>query len=408
MVFSETLRQSFASLSSNKLRSGLTVLGIAVGVFSVIGVMTFISGMQSSIESGLSQLGANSFQIRKYPAINFTDPRRKFGNRRDITYPMAERFKELIGDSAKVNLQISRGGMRAVYRDRRTNPNLGLTGTDENFVGATSYEVATGRNLQADDVAFGRAVCVLGYDVVQKLFPSENALGQLVRMDGQNYTVIGTLASKGASLGGSQDGFVMIPITRWLMVYGRAWRSISITVQAPGQAELPEMQERSLAVMRLVRGLNAEKPNDFEIFSNESLIEAFNSIANIVAAGALVISAIALVAAGIGVMNIMLVSVTERTKEIGIRKSIGAKKRNIMLQFLIEAVSLSLIGGLVGVTIGVTGGNAVAYFMNTGISFPWIWAAIGMGVCGGLGIIFGLYPAWKAASLDPIEALRYE
>jgi len=157
-----------------------------------------------------------------------------------------------------------------------------------------------------------------------------------------------------------------------------------------------------------VRGLSPEDLNDFEIFSNESLIDAFNKIADVVSAGALIISAIALLASGVGVMNIMLVSVTERTKEIGIRKSIGAKKRSILLQFLAEAVALSLIGGIAGVAVGVGGGNAAAYFMNTAINFPWMWAGIGLAVCGGIGVIFGLYPAWKAASLDPIEALRYE
>ena len=160
--------------------------------------------------------------------------------------------------------------------------------------------------------------------------------------------------------------------------------------------------------MRFVRGLHPEDANDFEVFSNESLIEAFNKIADVVAVGALIVSAIALLASGVGVMNIMLVSVTERTKEIGVRKSIGAKKGNILLQFLSEAVALSIIGGTAGICLGVGIGNAVAFAMNTAITFPWLWAGIGLVVCGGIGVIFGLYPAWKAASLDPIEALRYE
>ena len=181
-----------------------------------------------------------------------------------------------------------------------------------------------------------------------------------------------------------------------------------MNVQALSQAELADTQEKAVGMMRLVRGLHPEDPNDFEVFSNESLIEAFNKIADVVAAGALIISAIALLASGVGVMNIMLVSVTERTKEIGIRKSIGAKKRSILLQFLSEAVALSLIGGLAGVTAGVVVGDAAAFFMNMAISFPWLWAGIGLAVCGGIGVGFGLYPAWKAASLDPIEALRYE
>lgn len=407
MLIAEIFRLAFSSLSANKLRSSLTVLGIAVGVFSVIGVMTFINGMRGSIESGLNVLGANSFQISKSPAISFSDWNR-FRNRRDVTYAIANRFKDLMGDAAKVNLQIGRSGLVVSYRDRRTNPNVRLMGTDENYVTALNFDIVAGRNLGADDVEYGRPVCLLGSDVVLKLFPDEEALGQGVRMNGQNYTVVGLLAPKGTAFGGNPDALVITPISRFLVVYGRAMRSINLNVQAPSQAELAATQEKSVGMMRLVRGLSPEDLNDFEIFSNESLIDAFNKIADVVSAGALIISAIALLASGVGVMNIMLVSVTERTKEIGIRKSIGAKKRSILLQFLAEAVALSLIGGIAGVAVGVGGGNAAAYFMNTAINFPWMWAGIGLAVCGGIGVIFGLYPAWKAASLDPIEALRYE
>ena len=407
MLIAEIFRLALSSLTANKLRSSLTVLGIAVGVFSVIGVMTFINGMRGSIESGLNVLGANSFQISKFPAISFSDWNR-FRNRRDVTYAIANRFKDLMGDTAKVNLQIGRGGQVVSYRDRRTNPNVRLMGTDENYVTALNFDIVAGRNLVADDVEYGRPVCLLGSDVVLKLFPGEEALGQGVRMNGQNYTVVGLLAPKGTAFGGNPDALVITPISRFLAVYGRSMRSINLNVQAPSQAELAATQEKSVGMMRLVRGLRPEDLNDFEIFSNESLIDAFNKIADVVSAGALIISAIALLASGVGVMNIMLVSVTERTKEIGIRKSIGAKKRSILLQFLAEAVALSLIGGIAGVAVGVGGGNAAAYFMNTEINFPWMWAGIGLAVCGGIGVIFGLYPAWKAASLDPIEALRYE
>lgn len=408
MLLVEIFRLAFSSLTSNKLRSSLTILGIAVGVFSVIGVMTLINGMRSSIESGLNVLGANSFQISKFPPINFSDPWTRFRNRRDITYAVASRFKDLMGDEAKVNLQIGRGGQTVIFRDRKTNPNTRLVGTDENYITAFNFDVESGRNLGPEDVEYGRPVCLMGADIVQRIFPDEDGLGKMVRINGQNYTVVGLLAAKGSSFGGSQDNIVVTPITRFLAVYGRSWRSISINVQAPSQAALPETQEKAIGAMRLVRGLHPEDINDFEVFSNESLIDAFNKIADIVAAGALIISAIALLASGVGVMNIMLVSVTERTKEIGIRKSIGAKKRNILMQFLAEAVALSLIGGIAGVVIGVGGGNIAAHFMNTAITFPWIWTGIGLAVCGGIGITFGLYPAWKAASLDPIEALRYE
>jgi putative ABC transport system permease protein len=408
MNFAETLRLAFAALKSNKLRSGLTMLGIAVGVFSVIGVMTIISGLRSNIETGLNVLGANSFQFSKYPAINFSDPRQRFANRRDISYAQATRFKEMMGESAAVSLSMRRGGRRATYLDRSTNPNVLLGGGDENFLTSRNMEIAAGRNITPGDVELGRPICVVGDDIMKRLFPNEEGVGKTIRIDGQTYTVIGVVAPKGSSFGQSQDNFVLVPISRWLQVYGNAGRSISINVQAPSQEVMAAVQDQAIGTMRLTRGLEPEDINDFEIFSNESLIEAFNKIAGVVAIGAFVISAIALLASGVGVMNIMLVSVTERTKEIGIRKSIGAKKRNILSQFLLEAVVLSLVGGIAGVLMGIVVGNLAGMLLNASIVFPLGWAITGIVVCSVIGIGFGLYPAWKASSLDPIEALRFE
>ncbi|HEY0945895.1 MAG TPA: ABC transporter permease [Opitutaceae bacterium] len=408
MLLGEILKLAFDAIRANKLRSSLTMLGIAIGVFTVIGVMTLLSGVRANIESSLNVLGANSFQISKYPAINFSDPRQRFRNRRDFDYPMARRFKESIGEEATVSLMIRRGGRRVTYADRRTNPNVILGGADENFITARNYEVAAGRNIGPGDVEFGRAVVVLGDDIVKRLFPGEEAIGRQVRIDGGSYTVIGLLAPKGSSFGQSQDNFAIVPITQFLEHYGRADRSISINVQSPNAETLAAVQDRAIGIMRLVRGLDPEETNDFEVFSNDSLIEAFNKIASVVAVGALVISTIALVASGVGVMNIMLVSVTERTKEIGVRKSIGAKKKNVLTQFLIEAVALSLTGGLAGIFAGIVLGNVAGMLFNAAVVFPWAWAIAGVLVCCGIGVGFGLYPAWKAASLDPIEALRYE
>lgn len=408
MLFIEILRLAFASLNSNKLRSSLTILGIAVGVFSVIGVMTVIAGLRGQVEENLNALGSASFQISKYPAINFSNPYERFRNRRDITYPMAERFKELMGESARVNLTLYRRGQRVINGDRKTNPNTQLIGTDENFITAQNYEVSFGRNLSAEDVSLGRPICVIGDEVAKVLFPNEDPLGRLIRVNGQNYTVVGQFVAKGTRFGQSMDNLLITPITRWLAIYGRAWRSIGINVQASGQAELGPTQDKAIGLMRQVRGLDPEDGNDFEVFSNDSLIESFNKIADGISVGAFVISAFALLAAGVGVMNIMLVSVTERTKEIGVRKSIGAKQHNILMQFLIEAVALSLVGGFAGVATGVGGGILLALYMNGALVLPWGWVAAGMLVCGGIGVVFGFYPAWKAARLDPIEALRYE
>ncbi len=248
----------------------------------------------------------------------------------------------------------------------------------------------------------------IGRDVVDKLFLSEPPLGKLIKVSGHTYTIVGLLAQKGTSFGQSQDGIIIVPITRYAVDYGSLRQSVNIATQAPSQIVYYETIDKAITVMRIVRGLKPEEENDFELFSNESLIAAFAKIANAVSAGAFVISAIALIAAGVGIMNIMLVSVTERTKEIGIRKSIGARRRSILVQFLIESVVISLGGGLVGILCGVLAGNGLAVWMKASVVFPWDWAAIGLVVCSGIGVGFGFYPAWKAARLDPIEALRYE
>src|ERR1035437_7957962 len=199
MLFIEILQLAFAALRANKIRSGLTMLGISVGVFSVIGVMTVIAGLRGQVEANLTVLGSSSFQISKYPAINFSDPRERFRNRRDITFPMADRFKELMGEDVHVNLTIWRRGLRVVNGEHKTNPNTALVGTDENFVSARNYDLASGRNLTSEDVALGRPICAIGDDVAKVLFPNENPLGKLVRMDGQNYMVVGQFVAKGTS-----------------------------------------------------------------------------------------------------------------------------------------------------------------------------------------------------------------
>jgi putative ABC transport system permease protein len=220
--------------------------------------------------------------------------------------------------------------------------------------------------------------------------------------------VIGLLVERGTSFGQSQDDIIIVPVSRFQMEFGNERQSLNIATQALSQEVYNETIDKAITALRIARGLKPEDENDFELFSNESLIASFAKVADAVAAGSFVISGIALLAAGVGIMNIMLVSVTERTKEIGIRKSIGARKISILTQFLIEAVAISLAGGLVGILLGVVAGNGLAVWMNASIIFPWLWAAIGLLVCSGIGVGFGFYPAWKAASLDPIEALRYE
>mgnify|MGYP003675960097 CR=1 FL=1 len=408
MIFWETIALAFQSLKANKLRSALTMLGIAIGIFTVIGVMTAVSGVKSKIEDGLNVLGANSFQITKFPIVNFSDPRERFGNRPNILLRDAIRFKELMGDDAKVSMIIGRGGRRVFYGKENTNPNVQFAGADENYLSSYSYEVATGRPISAEDVTFSRPICVIGEDVRKRLFRDKNPIGESIRVDGASLTVVGLLEPKGSSFGQSLDNRVVTPITRWFNTYGRAGRSISMNVQAESAEELDGIMELSIGAMRIVRGLDPEDDNNFDMTTNDSLIKTFDQALNTVAIGAFVISAIALLAAGVGVMNIMLVSVTERTREIGIRKSLGARKKTILTQFLMEAVALSLFGGIAGILLGIGGGNLAGQLLSAAVVFPVGWATAGLVVCSGIGITSGLYPAWKAAAMDPIEALRYE
>ena len=413
MLLNEILRMAFASLGVNKLRSMLTMAGITIGVFSVIGVMTTVSALRGSIESGLSFLGSNIFQFSKYPIgiTNDGNSRRKIEARRNVTLAQAQRYQQLmegVTDVVCLKAPYRDGPLQATYQNRKTEPGLNMIGTNEHFLAANQFTIDIGRNFNPEDIDLGRPITIIGANIVKKLFPSESPLGKLVKLGGRTYTVVGTFAEKGSTFGQSQDDMVIVPITRYLSDYGSANVSINIATEAPDQQHYNEAVDKAITAMRIVRGLKAGDDNDFEIYSNDSLIAAFAKVADAVRAGALVISGIALMAASVGIMNIMLVSVTERTKEIGIRKSIGARRQSILLQFLIEAVVISLAGGVAGIFLGVAAGNGLAVWMKAEIVFPWDWAAIGLIVCTVIGVGAGLYPAIKASRLDPIESLRFE
>ncbi|MBI2813903.1 MAG: ABC transporter permease [Opitutae bacterium] len=408
----EIIRMALGSLGANKLRSALTMLGITIGVFSVIGVMTAVSALRGSIEQGISFLGSNIFQFAKWP-INGGSPqgRRKYELRRDITLEQGLRFMRLMEGSADIiclkTFEQRRGG-QAFYNGRKTPPGLTFGGTNEHFLSANQFSIDLGRNLTPDDVDLARPVILIGADVRKRLFPSEDPISKVIKFNDHTYTVVGVFAEKGNQFGRSGDSIAMVPITRFLNDYGVEGHTVNIATQAPNQTVYNALMDRAITAMRIARGLAPEQENDFEIYSNDSIISIFASVADVVAAGSFVISGIALLAAGVGIMNIMLVSVTERTKEIGIRKSLGARRKSILTQFLLEAVAISLAGGLLGILLGVVGGNAIAMLLKAGAIFPWQWAFIGLVVCSGIGVGFGFYPAWKAARLDPIEALRFE
>jgi putative ABC transport system permease protein len=413
MLFREIIAMALSSLGANKLRAALTMTGITIGVFSIISVMTAIGALQNSIENGLSFLGSNIFQFAKYPAnINAGgEIKKKYQNRRDISYRQALHYYELMQGSAReICLKCFGYELKgqAVYNGVKTTPSLLIVGTNRSFLTANAYTLGYGRNLNDEDVDLARNVIVVGKMIEKRLFPHESPIGKVIRMSGHTYAIIGVLAEKGTSFGQSQDDVCMMPITRFFEDFGSAKRTVNIATQSFSQETYNGTLDRGIGTMRIARGLRADQENDFEIYSNDSLKSAFTSIAGVVRIGAFVISFIALVAAGIGIMNIMLVSVTERTKEIGVRKSIGARSRDILRQFLAEAVFISEAGGILGIILGVIGGDLLAAWLKVDIIFPFGWAFAGLVVCSAIGIGFGLYPAYRAAALDPIEALRYE
>jgi putative ABC transport system permease protein len=407
----ENIRQAFNSLRANKLRSALTLLGIVVGVFSIIGVMTALGALTNSVDNSLSQLGAQTFTVKKWPSIQIGGSDwRKYARRKPITY---EQIK-FVRQAAELPLAISAENMYApltvAYGNEKSDPQFQLWGSDENYSINHSRDIAKGRMLTAADVQYGRDVTVLGQDIVDRVFKhGEDPLGKTVRMNDHNYQVIGVFERKGGGMGQSEDGFALIPITNEIKYFIQPeYTSLQMTVRARSKASFDETQDEIIGALRSVRGVKPGGDNDFEVENNTSLTIQFDSFSKYLSYAGFAISAIALLAASIGIMNIMLVSVTERTKEIGIRKALGATKFDIAGQFLTEAVVLCLVGGLIGIAIGIGIGNILAVLIHASVYVPIVWVFVGLGVCVLVGVFFGLYPALKAANMDPIDALRFE
>jgi len=366
--------------------------------------------LQSSIENGVSQLAKNTFQIQKWPAMTGGGPgsRARFRNRKDITLEDFERLGELLKGAKYIGAEQWQFGIVIKYGNKETNPNIQVAGATTGALQTNAWNIEYGRDIRETDVQYSNDVCLIGKDIVDKLFISINPIGEVIRVDGKPLQVIGVIEQQPQLFGQSRDNYIVMPITTFQSMYGKRSRSVNITVMSNSKEDYNETIEAAIGYMRTIRKVAPGEDNDFDIFSNESLIGMINNITGGVKVGALVVSIIALLAAGVGIMNIMLVSVTERTREIGIRKAVGARKRNILTQFLIEAITLCLIGGFIGIILGVSLGNIAGSLLNAQTAIPFDWVAIGLTLCVVVGIIFGTYPAYKAANLDPIEALRYE
>ncbi len=406
----ESFLMAMNALTAHKLRSALTLLGVLIGVFSIIVVMTAMRVLKRTAETGLSQLGSQTFAIQRWPEAQFGDSSdwQKYWRRQYVTLEQGRRVEEKATLAVCVGIEGDFWRGQISTRFAKTAPTTELYGETPGSFPARNWDVEEGRILSGDDVDNAREVCVLGSALAKTAFPFGSAMGEEIKINGYKYAVVGVLAPKGGSLEGNQDNFAIIPITTALNRYGRWWDDLTILVQARDAASFDDCMEQVRGILRAVRKVPPGKPDDFELFSNNSLIEQFDSFTRAVRIGVTIVSSIALIAAGIGIMNIMLVSVTERTREIGVRRAVGAKKRNIMTQFIMEAIVLCEVGGVIGVVLGVLGGNALAWFMKVPPAIPIDWIVLGLVICSIVGVIFGTYPAYKAANLDPIDSLRYE
>ncbi|MDX1419962.1 MAG: ABC transporter permease [Rubricoccaceae bacterium] len=409
MNLTESLRMAWETLRGNKLRSLLTLLGMVIGVFSVIAAVTAVEVIDVYFKEAFRGMGANAFYIVKYGGGFQTGPMDpSLRNRPNLTYADMLELRE----RARLAVSVSPDGTFAFTAiksaDEETDPNIAVRGVGADWAVNNGYDVEDGRFLTEDDVRYGRPVVVLGSIVAERLFPTTRAVGKEVRIDGRRYRVVGVTAEKGAFLGESNDDLVWAPITRLFAVYGDLDRNIAYDVRAPSPELITPTIDEVTGLLRSIRRVRPEEENNFEVVTNDALTGPLESFTAVLTMGGAGIGLIALLAAGVGIMNIMLVSVTERTREIGIRKALGATRRAVLTQFLVEAVFLCQIGGLAGILLGVLGGNVMALTFGISPAFPWGWAIGGVLGVTAIALVFGVYPAYKAARLDPIEALRYE
>ncbi len=417
MTWIDSFRMAISAIGAHKLRSFLTLVGVIAGVAAIIAVMTGVSVVQSQMEAELSVLSNRTFQIMKFPMGGFNNNRnlnfREIARWPPLTMDHVYTIRERVKSVDLVGAELWHYNTRVSYRGESTEPRLMVCGGTPEYPENNTHYVELGRNLTEEDVVVGRRVVVLGYGIAQELFPFTDPVGKTVKVDGRKFTVQGVFAEKKSAMGGQFDSYVLMPISAWMDAYGVRDergnpRSLFITVRSRLGVPLEEALEETRSVLRAARGLNPRDRDTFHWFTSDSQIRAFNDATAGLKTAAFVLGIVALVVAGIGIMNIMLVSVTERTKEIGIRKALGAKRPAILLQFLMEAVVLCNIGGIIGVLIGFGIGNVVTLFTDFAIHVPVDWAVRGVIFCSVVGLVFGMWPAIRASRMAPIDALRYE
>jgi putative ABC transport system permease protein len=407
-AFFDTLEMAVETLRGNVLRSILTLLGLVIGAATVVAMMSFTEGLRVKLSTDFAQLGAGAFQVQKWPAMSF-GPRdwRKIEKRADLTREQGEALRELPHIIAVSIEEYPRQPEKISTRERATKQNVDLCGGLPDYAEANGVTVGEGRFLVATDIELGRRVVFVGADIADQLFPGESAIGKEVRLRGVPFEVVGIAMRKGSVMGQSKDGFAVIPWPAYERVFGKA-RNTNIALVATTPEDVPQAIDEVVAKLRKLRGRAPQDENDFDYYSNETSAALFNNLAAMVGAATAGICLLALLVGGIGIMNIMLVSVTERTREIGVRMALGARRARILAQFLLESIALSGAGGALGVLLG----GGIALSANALFEVPAIiptWAVLlSLGLTGGAGLLFGIYPASRASKLDPVEAMRTE
>jgi len=425
MKFMDNLALAWRTVRGNKLRTGITVAIIAFGIMALVGIITAIEAMNTSLRDSFSTMGANAFSIRfKERKVSFgrgTDVKqsntrtnrkeRKSNTGKIITYRQARQFKEMYDYPADVSIGLNGARSQVVnFENKKTNPTVSINGGDENYLQLNGYEIAYGRNFNRADVESGQDICIIGKDVASKLFGAkyESGLEKVIRVGNNKYRVVGITKEKGSSSFLQADNVVFATYTNVRQRYANRNQSFSIAIMVPDINLMESAIGEAEGIFRTIRGLEITEDNNFYVDKSDSIAETFIKLLGTISAAAGAIGFITLVGAAIGLMNIMLVAVTERTKEVGLIKALGGKRNSIRAQFLFESTLISLMGAVIGILLGVIIGNLVGSLMDTPFFIPWKIISIGIIICSAVGITAGLYPAMKASKLDPIVALRYE
>jgi putative ABC transport system permease protein len=407
MQFTEAIKLALQSLWANKLRTILTLIGVVMGVASIIMVITLVQGANKYVSTKLSGYGADVFTVTRMSSVIFTaDEYFRFQKRKIVRFEDYQAVRDNCTDCSEVGALLNRA-TNVVFNGHSSN-NTGMRGYTWTMISLNNIDLAMGRGFTPADEDHATHNAIIGYDIVDNLMPNTDPIGKEIRVDGIPYTVVGVGDRQGKTLGQSQDNWVAVPITTYQQTYGYN-DSVDIYARANGNAEVMERAKDEVRVLMRTRRHNAAgQADDFEIETNDTFMDIWKQISAVFTWVVLGIASIALVVGGIVIMNIMLVSVTERTREIGVRKALGAKQRDVLMQFLIESGILSLLGGGIGVMGGVGVGKLITFAVGFPTSVP-LWAIfLGLFLALGVGIFFGVYPASKAAKLDPVVALRSE